>query len=302
MGAIIYYLTIPFIYLIALLPFPLLYLLSDFIYFVLYKLLGYRTKVVRQNLNRSFPEKSEEELQQIEKKFYRHLCDVVLETFKSLVISKDELQRRFLFNEKGAELLDGFATKNRSYIIVLGHYGNWEWGVNAFALLRKSKLYGLYMPLKNPHFDQLMKNVRNRFGCGLISVKTASHDLMHMPASPPHAIGFLSDQAARPERGYWMTFLHQDTSVFYGTEAYARKLNYPVVYVSIDKLGRGKYQLDAQLICEHPSNLPDNEITERHVKLLEEDIKRKPEIWLWSHKRWKHNKPAAVNESSTFKT
>lgn len=290
MGAIIYYLTIPFIYLIAFLPFPLLYLLSDFIYFILYKLLGYRTKVVRQNLSRSFPQKSEKELQQIEKKFYRHLCDIMLETFKSLVISKDELKRRFLFTEKGAELLDSFTIANRSYIIVLGHYGNWEWGVNAFALLRKPKLYGLYMPLKNRHFDQLMKSVRNRFGCGLISVKTAAQDLVQLPAIPPHAIGFLGDQAARPDRAHWMTFLHQDTTVFYGTEAYARKLNYPVVYVTIDKLGRGKYQLDAQLVCEYPSELPDNAITEHHVRLLEADIIRKPELWLWSHKRWKHQR------------
>jgi KDO2-lipid IV(A) lauroyltransferase len=299
MGAITYYLSIPFIYLIALLPFPVLYLLSDFIYLVLYKLLGYRTNVVRQNLSRSFPEKSLEELRIIERKFFRHLCDVMVETTKSLVISKNELQRRFLFTQESAEILDGFAAQNRSYVIVLGHYGNWEWGVNAFALTRRPKLYGLYMPLKNHHYDQLMRNVRNRFGCGLISVKTASQDLTQLPTNPPHAIGFLGDQAARPERGYWMTFLHQDTSVFYGTEAYARKLNYPVVYVSIDKLRRGYYQLHARIVCKNPAELNENEITEQHVRLLENDIKRKPEIWLWSHKRWKHIRPNSVKPVRT---
>lgn len=223
----------------------------------------------------------------------------MVETTKSLVISKNELQRRFLFTQESAEILDGFAAQNRSYIIVLGHYGNWEWGVNAFALTRRPKLYGLYMPLKNHHYDQLMRNVRNRFGCGLISVKTASHDLAQLPTNPPHAIGFLGDQAARPERGYWMTFLHQDTSVFYGTEAYARKLNYPVVYVSIDKLRRGYYQLHARIVCKNPAELNENEITEQHVRLLENDIKRKPEIWLWSHKRWKHIRPNSVKPVRT---
>lgn len=295
----LYYLSLPFIYLIASLPFPLLYLLSDFLYLVLYKLLGYRTKVVRGNLNRSFPGKSAKELQIIEKQFYRHLCDVMVETIKSLVISKEDLKSRFLFTERGAAILDSFAQHNRSYIIVLGHYGNWEWGVNAFGLTRKPALYGLYMPLKNRHFDQLMKNVRKRFGCGLISVKTAAQDIVQLPATPPHAIGFLGDQAARPERAYWMTFLHQDTAVFYGTEAYARKLNYPVVYVTIDKLRRGRYQLDAQVVCEHPSELPENEITERHVRLLEADITRKPEIWLWSHKRWKHQRQTNIHVVTT---
>jgi KDO2-lipid IV(A) lauroyltransferase len=288
MNRVVYYAAIPFIYLVALLPFPAVYLLSDFMYFVLYRLIGYRRKVVRQNLLRSFPEKKEEEIIKIEKEFYVFLCDLMLETQKMLTISKNEALKRCRFKDQS--IFDRLYEQKKNVIIVMGHYGNWEWGGNTMALACKYQLCVIYKPLANEKFNELVIKMRTRFGAKPYSSTNVLREMLsdrHMLT----ATAFIADQTPPPENAYWMNFLNQDTPIFQGTEKIARKLNYAVVYAKVDRLKRGYYEISLELLSENPSTTADGEITRMHTAKLERDIIEKPAIWLWSHRRWKHKRP-----------
>lgn len=291
MQAIGYYILLPFLYLFMLIPFPFFYGLSDFIYFFLYHIIGYRKKIVLQNLRNSFPEKSEEEIQRISRKFYRYLCDLFLETFKTLTIRKKTALKKCVLTPDTQQLFDSYAAKNQSFIIVMGHYGNWEWGGNTFSLSCKHQLYVIYHPIHNKYFNGLMYKLRTRFGGKLIAMNDTFKEMVKN-RSHLNATAFIADQTPSPENAHWMTFLNQDTPVFLGTERIAKKLNIPVVYVSIKRPKRGYYVISAQTIFEEPKNTVDGEITENHTRMLEKDIQEQPEIWLWSHRRWKHKRPA----------
>ncbi len=287
-----FYIALPFIYLISLLPFPLLYGFSYCVYVLLYRIIGYRKKVVLQNLRNSFPGKSDAEINKIAKDFYRHLCDLFLETFKTLTISKEAMLRHCYFAPGAKELFDRLAAENRSIILVLGHYGNWEWGGNTFGLLCQQQLYVIYHPLANKHFDALMYKMRTRFGNKLIAMKHTFKEMLAHKAEL-NATAFIADQTPSNQNAYWTTFMHQDTPVFWGTEIIAKKLNRPVVYLSINKVKRGYYEMNARMLCEQPAGTAEGEISEMHTRQLERDIIARPEIWLWSHRRWKHKRPVA---------
>jgi KDO2-lipid IV(A) lauroyltransferase len=293
MKALTYYITLPFIFLLVLLPFPLLYGLSNFMFFLFYQVIGYRKKVVMQNLRNSFPEKTEEERLQIAIKFYKYLCDLTLETFKTLIISKKTALKRCKLNPSAAALFNDYAQKGKSIIIVMGHFGNWEWGGNTFSLSCKQQLYVIYHPLSNKYFNNLICGMRARFGAKLYAMKDAFKDMVKNKAEVT-ATAFIADQTPPPETAYWTTFLNQDTPVFRGTEKIAQKLNFPVVYLSIKRIRRGYYEMFAETLFEDPKNTADGEISEAHTKKLEADIKLQPEIWLWSHRRWKHKRPAPL--------
>ena len=289
MQALLYYLTLPFIYLLSLLPFRILYFLSDGVYALLFHVTGYRKKVVLKNLRNSFPEKNEEEINVICKKFYHYFCDLTLETFKTLTIGKEKMLKRCSL-EPGAKILfDQLAAANQSVIIVMGHKGNWEWAGNTFSLCCKHQLYVIYHPLSNKYFNSLVYKMRTRFGTKLIAMKDTFRE-MTKNRSELNATAFIADQSPSPDKAYWMQFLNQDTPVFMGTEKIAQKMKYPIVYVSVKKIKRGYYTLAAKLLKEPPYILNEGEITTAHTEKLEKDILEQPETWLWTHRRWKHTR------------
>ncbi len=289
MSSILFYIALPFLYLISLLPFPIFYLFSDGIYFLLYRIIGYRKKVVFENLKHSFPDKSTEDLKKIEKQFYHYLVDLFLETLKTLTISKKEAIKRCKLTPKAIALFDELYTRNKSCILVMGHYGNWEWAGNSFSLINKQQLYVIYHPLTNRHFDKLMYGMRTRFGSKLYAMKDTMRGMIGN-RNEVNATAFIADQTPSPENAYWTTFLNQDTPIFWGTEKIAQKLNYPVVFVTVNKLKRGYYEANAEMLVSEPKNTEEGEISELHTRKLENDIKSHPEIWLWSHRRWKHKR------------
>ena len=290
MQAVIYYISLPFIYIISVLPFPILYLISDLFYILMYHVIGYRRKVVMQNLRNSFPEKNQKELTKLEKQFYHYLCDLFLETFKTLTISPKKMDKHCHPTEKAIQIFKKLADENRNSIIVMGHYGNWEWGGSAFSFHCKQQLYVIYHPLANKYFNGLIIKMRKRFGTDLIKMKETFKD-MYSRKEELNTTAFIADQTPSPEKAYWTTFLNQDTAVFQGVEKITQKLNYPVVYISIKRLDRGHYVVDADMLFENPKDTAENEILEAFTKRLEADIKNQPEIWVWSHKRWKHKRP-----------
>lgn len=291
MGAIGYYLALPFIYGIALLPFPLLYLVSDGLYLVLYRLFGYRTAVVRTNLRKSFPEKSAEELRTIERAFYRWFCDLVVETLKTLTITPAEVKRRVTVEGEG--VLKTYFDARRSVVLVMGHWGNWELGGARFSQLGSHQLYVIYHPLQNRWFDGLVYHMRTRLGNKLYAMNDTMKGMLR-DRGQVTATAFIADQTPPPERAFWTTFLHQDTPVFLGTEKIAARLGYPVIYVGIERVRRGRYVMRFEELVADPALKPEGEVTRLHTRRLEADIQRLPAYWLWTHRRWKHQRPNSV--------
>ncbi|MDO9184820.1 MAG: lysophospholipid acyltransferase family protein [Bacteroidia bacterium] len=285
-NALLYYLVIiP----ISLLPFPLLYALSDGLYVLFYYMLGYRKKVVLQNIRNSFPDKTEKEHIEICKKFYRHFCDLVVESLKTFTISEKEVLKRVIFTNP--EVIDKYFDQKRSVIIAGGHYNNWELFAVAVDALIKHKTVGIYKPLSNKYFDGKMRGTRSKYGLEMISTKEVK------PFFDKHinvltATIFGTDQSpSNPNNAYWMKFLNQDTGVLFGAEKFAKEYNYPVVYGRINKLKRGHYSLDFTVVTDTPTETAYGEITEKITLLLEKDIQAIPQYWLWTHRRWKHKRP-----------
>lgn len=292
MGALGYYLALPFIYGISLLPFPLLYLLSDGLRFVLFTVIGYRKHVVLSNLRNSFPEKTDAEIQKILHDFHQWFCDLVVETLKTLTITPETIRKRVQMS--GAEILREYAVRKQSVVIVLGHFGNWELaGARYSAEPGLPQLYVIYHPLENKWFDGLMFRMRTRHGTKLYTMRETSK-AMFRDRHLTTAIAFIADQTPAPERAYWMEFLSQDTPVFQGTEALSKKLGYPVVYISITRPKRGYYHMQAEILVADPTGTGEGEITTIHTKRLERDIRNYPDLWLWTHRRWKHRRSSSV--------
>ncbi|MDO8998995.1 MAG: lysophospholipid acyltransferase family protein [Bacteroidota bacterium] len=282
----------PLLYFISILPFWILYPLSNFFYFIIFYIVGYRKKVVIQNLKNSFPEKSEKEIDLITKQFYRHFCDVIFETIKLYTISKEKLNQRCTFSDEAVKTLNIFFDKGQSIVGVIGHMGNWEWGAILHQVYFKQLITGVYHPLSNKSFDAFMLKLRSRFGGNIVSMSALYKEILTLRQKKiPTTIGLIADQTPPPENAYWTTFLNQDTPVFVGTEKLAKKFNYPVVYLPIIKLKRGYYQLGAIVITENPKDLADGEISRLHTLALEKNIQQQPAFWLWSHRRWKHKRP-----------
>jgi KDO2-lipid IV(A) lauroyltransferase len=273
---------------VSLLPFPVLYLLSDGLYVILYKVIGYRKKVVLKNISNSFPERSREEHVQIMSAFYRHFCDLVVESIKVFTISRQEVEQRFTVINP--EFMDRFFDKGQSVIIAGGHYNNWELLAVAIDGPVKHKVLALYKAFKNQWLDGKMKSSRGKYGLEMISTKIAKSAFQREDL---HAIIFGVDQSpSKSSNCYWGTFLNQDTPMIFGVEKYAKEYNYPVLYGCINKIKRGHYSWEFTEAIEEPIKTGYGEITQRIHSLLEQDIIAKPEFWLWSHKRWKHKRPA----------
>jgi KDO2-lipid IV(A) lauroyltransferase len=284
--------VIPLLYFISVWPFWLLHLKSYCVYLLVYYVVGYRKKVVTDNLKKSFPEKTEDEIKKITRQFYLHFCDVIFETIKLLTISRQTFKKHFVYEESALKAFTYFEGKQQSVIGIMGHCGNWEWGAISYPTYFKHLMTGVYHPLSNINFERLMVNLRSRFGSNIIPMKQVYKELLILrEKKTPTVLGLIADQTPPPESAYWTVFLNQDTPVFNGAEKIAKKFNYPVVYVGVKKIKRGYYSMDATVITENPKELADGVISELHTKALEKNILSQPYIWLWSHRRWKHKKP-----------
>ncbi len=277
------------VWLITLLPLQFLYLFSDFLFLIIYYIARYRKRVVMMNLMNSFPEKSEDDIKTIAGKFYRHLCDNFIESFYVLNMSEKEIRKRYRYSNP--ELFRQLLDKDKSIILAMGHYGNWDWlcGLPFFC---EQQVLAIYRPLSNKYFDELFNRIRSKFGVRLIQMKTAYREMLTAAQNHiPTITLFLTDQRpAKRSIHYWTTFLNQETPVLTGSETIARKLDQAVVFADIQKVRRGYYDVVLKLITDNPGQIKEFEITENHTRMLEEIIIRKPEYWLWSHKRWKHDR------------
>lgn len=290
MEAIVYYIFFGINWLITLLPLGILYLFSDLLFLILYYFPSYRRKVVATNLRNSFPEKTDEELKVIEKKFYRHFADLMIETLKVRNMSKAEQLRRLTYTN--LEIFDKLREEKRDIIAVLGHYNNWEWP----TLLPEKTGYKtviIYKPLHNKFFNNFINDQRSKDGIVLTPMSMIVREIVNYRKSGINTLNvFLSDQTPPiTEIRYWTTFLNQDTPVYTGAEKIALKYDMALVYFNFQKIKRGYYNVEMELLFEHTAGLPENLITDTHVKRLEEIIRENPEYWLWSHRRWKHKKP-----------
>lgn len=279
-----YLLIIPLSYL----PFFLLYRISDILFLILYYLVPYRRKVVSTNIKNSFPEKSAQQHAEISRKFYRHLCDLIVESLKTFTISKKQAERRM--KHRNPELLNRFFEEGRNVVMVGGHYGNWELFAVTIDQAIKHQSVALYTALDNKFFNQKMLRSRSRFGLKMLPFQTIKQELNEGNAQPSVTI-FGADQCPRKsQRAFWMEFLNQETGVQYGTEKFAQDYNMPVVQGNIYKIKRGYYEVVYTLLKEHPRQTDYGEITTLHTRFLEKIIQQQPEYWLWSHKRWKYQR------------
>lgn len=290
MSAVAFYLFYGINWVITLLPLRVLYVAADILYLVLYYFPSYRRKVVTTNLKNSFPDKNDIELKIIEKKFYRHLSDLFIETLKLTHMSEAEQKRRFTYTNM--EVIHKLKEEKRDVIAVLGHYNNWEWPtLLPFYLDYKTII--IYKPLQNKYFNRFINEQRSRYGIVLTPTSQVIREIINYKKEKINTVSvFISDQIpAKGDIKYWTKFLNQDTAVFTGVGKIAAKYDMAIVFFHIHKICRGYYNLDAELLHEHTTGLSEEEITETHVRRLEEIITNKPEYWIWSHRRWKHKKP-----------
>ena len=251
---------------------------------------AYRKKVVIKNLKETFPEKSDSELRSIRFKFYRHFYDLISETIKTTGMGEKEAYKRCRITNP--ELLNRFYDENKSLIAIGGHYNNWE--LAAFVQPLYTKLYtlGIYSPLSNKTIDRFMVKSRGKFGMELVPKRQTVRRMEDCIAKQPTVTYFLSDQCPKnPYRAFWTTFLGRDTSFPYGAGVYASKYNLPVIYGRVEKVSRGKYELTCILLEENSAEEGPDVILEKFSRELEAQIIEKPEYWLWTHKRWKRQKP-----------
>lgn len=274
---------------ISYLPFPVLYFISDGLYFIIYKVIGYRKKVVFQNIANSFPQKSKEEQLKIVSEFYKHLCDLVVESVKVFTISEAQVRERFRC--VNPEFIDRFYNEGKSVILAGGHMNNWELFAVSIDAEIKHKAVALYKALNNKFFDEKMRATRGKYGLKMVSTKKSREEFQNQDELKAIIFGF--DQSPRNEyTSYWATFLNQDTAMNFGVEKYAKEFNIPVLYGRINKLKRGHYTFEFTEAIENPQQTGYGEITRRMNHLLEQDIIAGPQYWLWSHKRWKMRRPA----------
>lgn len=294
MGRLLFYLFYVSSRLLAFLPLRVLFVLSDINFALIYHVVGYRKRTVRENLKNSFPDKTDKALSGIERRFYRHFCDLFVEVNCSLFASSRRAKKMVSF--RNIELVNSFYEQGKSVIVTGAHYGNWEL-FNLIGLYVKHTVIGAYKPISNKYFENFLNSSRGRFG----ALPVPMHDVARMALKMSHSgtpffLGLISDQTpAYGDIRYWTTFLNQDTPIFLGTERIAMKTNQPVLFCRMMKVARGRYEVELEVLTENPKETRPHEITEMHVRALERLIQEKPEYWLWSHRRWKHKRKTQLN-------
>lgn len=291
MKKLLFYLFLPILFFISRLPFWALYAFSDFLYLFVFRVIGYRREVVNKNLRQAFPEKSAEAIKEISREFYQFFCDMSLETLKMWGMSPKVMKQRIQFSN--LEIFEDLETRQQSFILMLGHYGSWEWGSAAFELYTKHHILVIYKPLSNPYFDKFVKMLRTRFGQEASSMKNTLRNMLRLKKELT-ATAFIADQRPDPRDAYWTSFLGKEAGFFRGTAKIAQKLNYPIVYCLVRRPKRGYYLIEPQILVENPKTVSEDAITQRFVEQLEHDIREAPSLWLWSHDRWKHQRPEGI--------
>ncbi len=266
----------------------MLYGFSNFLYFLLYKLIGYRKKVVRQNLRNAFPEKSEEALYTIEKKFYQYLFDILLEGIKGFSLSKETLMQRqqLITPSMPQDLLD----RGKSVLILGGHYANWEWGGMSASFYSTADVIVLYSPVKNQYIDTYIKKSRAIYDTYFWPSHQAPRAFKKYKDKQASYVLIADQSPSNPNRAHWLSFLNQDTAVLRGPASYAFNYNIPFLFIEIQRVKRGYYTMAVTTLTETPQDYSPEELTAMYMNKLEEVIIKKPETWLWSHRRWKHSR------------
>ena len=287
MQFIVYILAYPLLWLISTLPFRLFYLLSDCIYFLIYYVVGYRRKVVKENLALTLPHLSDEERKKIEKKFYQHMCDMFLEMIKTMSISPEEMEKRFKVTN--LDLVQEYAEKGKSVILVASHYASYEW---LLTINRKIAFQGVavYKKVANPYFDKLVRKIRSKYDTELVETKKAIPTMAQNQRDGILSMyGLASDQSPKLDRIFHsMKFMGIEVPVHTGAEMLAKKYDLSVVFVKVNKIARGYYEATFVSLADNPSDYENFEITEKYLREVEKQIYEAPEYYLWTHKRWKH--------------
>ena len=286
---LIYWLVYGGMWLFSALPFRVLYVLSDFNYLLMYHVWRYRRKVVRENLEKSFPEKTEAERLQIERKFYRYLSDYMLEDLKLLHMSAEDLCQRMIY--KNTEQYLELTEKYGGIIVMIPHYANYEWLIVMGSVMKPGDVpVQVYKPLKDKYLNELFKQIRSRFGGYNIPKHSTAREIIKLKREGKNmVVGLITDQWPSGDR-YWTTFMGQETAFLNGAERIAKIMNFPVFYCELTKTRRGYCEAEFKLMTEAPKETVEGEITDMFAHELEQTIRREPAYWLWSHKRWKFTK------------
>ncbi|REG99539.1 lysophospholipid acyltransferase family protein [Flavobacterium aquicola] len=289
MQYLIYLIVYPLVWGISMLPFRLLYIFSDLIYFAAYRIIGYRKKTVRENLALALPKLSDKERLIIEKKFYHHICDMFLEMIKTMNISKEEICRRYVF--KNFEIFTELEKQDKSIILMCAHYASYEWVISMNYYI-KFQGFGIYKQIKNPYFDKLIHSIRSKFNARLITTKETIPTIeMNCKNQNLSVYGFASDQSPKENCAYhWANFMGHEVPVHTGAEMLSKKYDLNVVFLKTKKIKRGYYEATMEILSENAKEVPNYEITDQFLKLVEQQIHEAPEYYLWTHKRWKHKR------------
>ena len=289
MQLISFYILYGLIWLLTRLPMRILYFLTDIVFLLIYYVIPYRKKLVFKNLRNSFPEWDEKQVKKTARRFYRFFCDFFMESTIFIFMKEKDVLNRFRY--KNPELINELHSRGKSIILIFGHYANWEWSVTLPKYV-KHKCLPVYKPLHNRYFDRMFINTRQRFGAEVVPVEKVLRVLTEYQKSNTLNISyFAADQRPLMKNiQYWTRLLHQDTPVVLGPEKLAKKLDSAVVFFNISRIKRGYYESEFTLITDDPGNTKEYEITEKFLKLLENQIITEPAYWLWTHNRWKHNK------------
>ncbi|TDE30595.1 lipid A biosynthesis acyltransferase [Flavobacterium ranwuense] len=289
MQFLVFILTFPLLWIISILPFRVFYWFSDFIYLIVYYIIGYRKKTVKYNLALALPHLSAEERLVIEKKSYHHLCDMFLEMIKTMTISSAEMNRRFVVTN--IELVKEFENKGKSTVLLASHYASWEW---LLSINEKTKFKGIgvYKKITNKYFDKLIRDIRSKYNAELVETKKA---IPLMAENQKNEIlsmyGLASDQSPKLNRAFhWDKFMGVEVPVHTGAEMLAKKYDLNVLFVKVKKVKRGFYKATFVPITDNPRSIPDFEITNTFLREVEKQILEAPEYYFWTHKRWKHRR------------
>jgi KDO2-lipid IV(A) lauroyltransferase len=287
MQFLVYILAYPLLWLISILPFPIFYLFSDFVCFLVYRVIGYRKKVVRENLALTLPHLSDAERKVIEKKFYKHMCDMFLEMIKTMSMSPEEMERRF--HVTNIDLVRDYAKRGKSVILVASHYASYEWLLTINPKLGFQGV-AVYKRLANPYFDKLIRKIRSKYNTEMIETRKAIPTMAQNQRNGVLSLyGLASDQSPKMERIFHsMKFMGVEVPVHTGAETLAKKYDLAVLFVEVKKVRRGYYEATFIPLADNPKDFENFKITEMYLKEVEKQILEAPEFYLWTHKRWKH--------------
>ncbi len=295
---ILFYLIKACFWVISKLPFRCLYIFSDFLSFLLHYIFRYRRIIIFSNLKNAFPDKSDTEIRKIVKQYYRNLADIILEVIKLRSITRDQILKRFSF--ENIEIFRDLFKQNKSIIVTIGHCGNWEWMGIALGLITEQKGYAIVKPLSDKRFDKYMTYLRTRFHKdSVIPFKETFRTLIKNKNRLTFNV-FAADQTpTKSEINYWGQFFNQETGFFLGIEKIAVSLDMGVVFIDIQRIGRGRYHGVFKLITSHPKDSSEHGIIKNYISLLENSIKQAPDNWLWSHRRWKHKRDFTEDQNQS---